>query len=58
MPIKLSQLRAVVAVADCGNFSEVALELELTQLAISYAIATLEEELDVSLFARDRELTA
>ncbi|MBH8553416.1 LysR family transcriptional regulator [Nostocaceae cyanobacterium CENA357] len=52
--MKLSQLRAVVAVADCGNFSEAALELELTQPAISHAIATLEEELGVPLFARGR----
>ncbi|AFY31789.1 LysR family transcriptional regulator [Calothrix sp. PCC 7507] len=52
--MKLSQLRAVVAVADRGNFSEAALELELSQPAISHAIATLEEELGVSLFVRGR----
>ncbi len=52
--MKLSQLRAVVAVADSGNFSEAALELHLSQPAISHAIATLEEELGVPLFARGR----
>ncbi|MBD2195851.1 MULTISPECIES: LysR family transcriptional regulator [Calothrix] len=52
--MKLSQLRAVVAVADCGNFSEAALKLQLSQPAISHAIATLEEELGVPLFARGR----
>ncbi|MBD2440176.1 LysR family transcriptional regulator [Nostoc sp. FACHB-110] len=52
--MKLSQLRAVVAVAECGNFSEAALELQLSQPAISHAIATLEEELGVPLFARGR----
>ncbi|MEO0842703.1 MAG: LysR family transcriptional regulator [Cyanobacteria bacterium J06643_5] len=52
--MKLSQLRAVVAVADYGNFSEAALELQLTQPAISHAIATLEADLGVPLFARGR----
>ncbi|MEH2179082.1 LysR family transcriptional regulator [Nostoc sp.] len=52
--MKLSQLRAIVAVADCGNFSEAALKLQLSQPAISHAIATLEEELGVLLFARGR----
>ncbi|MBD2344268.1 LysR family transcriptional regulator [Anabaena subtropica] len=52
--MKISQLRAVIAVAECGNFSEAALELQLTQPAVSHAIATLEEELGVPLFARGR----
>ena len=52
--MKLSQLRAIVAVADYGNFSEAALELNLSQPAISHAIATLEAELGVPLFARGR----
>lgn len=52
--MKLSQLRAIVAVAERGNFSEAALELQLTQPAVSHAIATLEEELGVPLFARGR----
>ncbi|NJN12629.1 MAG: LysR family transcriptional regulator [Richelia sp. RM1_1_1] len=52
--MKLSQLRAVVAVADYGNFSEAALELQLTQPAVSHAIATLEADLGVPLFLRGR----
>ncbi|WP_237990513.1 LysR family transcriptional regulator [Nostoc sp. UHCC 0870] len=54
LSMKISQLRAVVAVAERGNFSEAALELQLTQPAVSHAIATLEEELGVPLFARGR----
>ena len=38
--------------ADCGNFSEAALHLDLTQAAISHAIAGLEKELGVVLFHR------
>ncbi|MFH7243335.1 MAG: LysR family transcriptional regulator [Spirulina sp.] len=52
--IKLSQLRALVTIADCGNFSEAALELDLSQSTISHAIATLEEELGVMLLQRGR----
>jgi DNA-binding transcriptional LysR family regulator len=52
--IKLHQLRTLVAVAEHGNFSEAALHLELSQSAVSHAIATLEEELGVSLLARGR----
>lgn len=52
--MKISQIRAVVAVAERGNFSEAALDLRLTQPAVSHAIATLEDELGVPLFARGR----
>ncbi|NJL38664.1 MAG: LysR family transcriptional regulator [Leptolyngbyaceae cyanobacterium RM2_2_4] len=52
--IKLSQLRILVAVAEVGNFSEAALRLEISQSAVSHAIATLEEELGVVLFSRGR----
>ncbi len=52
--IKLSQLRALVAVAEYGNFSEAALHLELSQSAVSHAIASLEEELGVLLLSRGR----
>lgn len=52
--IKLSQLRAFVAVALHGNFSQAALHLELSQSAVSHAIASLEEELGVLLLARGR----
>lgn len=52
--IKLSQLRTLVTIAECGNFSEAALRLEITQSAVSHAIASLESELGVPLFARGR----
>ncbi|MBW4461795.1 MAG: LysR family transcriptional regulator [Nodosilinea sp. WJT8-NPBG4] len=52
--IKLSQLRALVTIAECGNFSEAALKLDVTQSTISHAIATLEDELGVTLLKRGR----
>ncbi|NJO50380.1 MAG: LysR family transcriptional regulator, partial [Leptolyngbyaceae cyanobacterium RM2_2_4] len=52
--IKLSQLRALIAVADHGNFSEAALYLDVSQSAVSHAIATLESELGVVLLSRGR----
>ncbi|MGB3309410.1 MAG: LysR family transcriptional regulator [Nodosilinea sp.] len=52
--VKLSQLRALVAIADCGNFSEAALQLDVTQSTISHAIATLEDELGITLLQRGR----
>lgn len=52
--IKLSQLRALIAVATHGNFSEAALQLAITQSTVSHAIATLEDELGVVLFHRGR----
>jgi len=52
--LKVSQLRALVAIADCGNFSEAALFLELSQSTISHAIAALETELGVVLLKRGR----
>jgi DNA-binding transcriptional LysR family regulator len=53
--LKISQLRALDAVADLGLFSEAALKLELSQSAISHAISTLEEELGVVLLIRGRQ---
>ncbi|MFE4108192.1 LysR family transcriptional regulator [Almyronema epifaneia] len=52
--LKFSQLQALIAVADSGSFSEAALQLDLSQSAISYAIATLEAELGVVLVSRGR----
>ncbi|MCG8363635.1 MAG: LysR family transcriptional regulator, partial [Pseudanabaenales cyanobacterium] len=52
--IKPSQLRALVAVAECGAFGEAAWKLGVTQPTVSHAIATLEEELGVILFSRGR----
>ncbi|NET52878.1 MAG: LysR family transcriptional regulator [Merismopedia sp. SIO2A8] len=52
--IKLSQLRILMAVAHHQNFSEAALHLQISQSAVSHAIATLENELGVVLFSRGR----
>lgn len=52
--LKISQLRALVAVATLGNFSSAALELGLSQSTVSHAIATLEDELGVLLLVRGR----
>lgn len=52
--IKLSQLRALVAVAQYNNFSEAALQLDLSQSTVSHAISTLESELGVVLLQRGR----
>lgn len=52
--IKLSQLRAFAAVAEAGGFGEAALQLDISQSAVSHAIASLESELGVVLFSRGR----
>jgi DNA-binding transcriptional LysR family regulator len=52
--IKLHQLRCLATAAKCGNFSEAGLLLNVSQSAVSHAIATLETELGVILFARGR----
>ncbi|MGG6296880.1 LysR family transcriptional regulator [Leptolyngbya sp. AN02str] len=52
--MKLSQLRILVAVAEHGNFSEAALHLNMSQSAVSHAIAALEEHLGVVLLVRGR----
>lgn len=53
--LKISQLRTLVAVAKYRNFSEAALHLEISQSAVSHAIAALETELGVILFQRGRK---
>ena len=53
--LKISQLRILVTVADYRNFSEAALHLDISQSAVSHAIATMEEQLGVILFKRGRK---
>ncbi|MCU0533439.1 MAG: LysR family transcriptional regulator [Hydrococcus sp. Prado102] len=53
-PLKIFQLQVLIAVADCSSFSEAAQEMQLSQSAVSYAIASLEKELGVILFSRGR----
>jgi len=52
--LKLSQLSALVAVAESGSFSAAALQLSLAQSTVSHAIATLESDLGVVLLIRGR----
>ena len=52
--IKLFQLRAFAEVARSGNFGKAAVNINLTQSAVSHAIASLETELGVILFSRGR----
>lgn len=52
---KLSYLHTLIVVADAGSFSEAALRLQVSQSSVSYAIATLEEELGVTLLSRGRQ---
>jgi DNA-binding transcriptional LysR family regulator len=53
--MKFSQIRALVAIANSGNFSQAALHLDISQSAVSHAIATLEAQLGVVLLSRGRQ---
>lgn len=53
--MNFSQLQSVVALAETGSFTEAAFAIDLTQSAVSYAIAALERELGVTLFERNRK---
>ncbi|MGB3200726.1 MAG: LysR family transcriptional regulator [Nodosilinea sp.] len=52
--MKLSQLRILVAVAEQETFSEAALNLDMSQSAVSHSISALEDHLGVMLFSRGR----
>jgi DNA-binding transcriptional LysR family regulator len=52
--MNISHLKIFMAVVEKGSFSLAALELGLSQSAVSRAIASLEEELGVSVLARGR----
>ncbi len=52
--IKISQIAALVAVAQQGSFSAAALQLGLAQSTVSHAIATLETDLGIVLLLRGR----
>ncbi|MEM6450230.1 MAG: LysR family transcriptional regulator [Cyanobacteria bacterium P01_D01_bin.105] len=53
-PLKISQLTALVAVAEEGGFSAAGLQLGVAQSTVSHAIATLESDLGVVLLLRNR----
>ncbi len=50
--MEIASIRAFVAVAELGSFSEAARFLHLTQPAVSKRVALLEEELEEKLFDR------
>lgn len=47
----LDQLSIFAAVADCGGFSAAARRLKRSQSVVSYAIANLEDQLQVKLLS-------
>ncbi|MEM8602624.1 MAG: LysR family transcriptional regulator [Cyanobacteria bacterium P01_H01_bin.121] len=52
--LNLSHLNVLLTVAQQQNFGEAALKLDMSQSAVSNAIATLEEQLGVILLSRGR----
>ncbi|MEM7773671.1 MAG: LysR family transcriptional regulator [Cyanobacteria bacterium P01_A01_bin.37] len=52
--LSLNHLNTLIGVAEQGSFSEAALSMNMSQSAVSSAIATLESDLGVSLFLRGR----
>ena len=52
--MNISQLEVLLAVVKQGTFSEAAIQLEISQSAVSRAIAALETELGVPLLSRGR----
>ena len=54
--MELEQLRAFVAVAECGSFSQGAKRLYTSHSSASRAVAALEEELGLRLLERDNRV--
>lgn len=54
----LDQLNCFIEVAQCLNFTKAAERLHMVQSSVSYAISTLEEELNVKLFHRSNRLVS
>ena len=52
--MNIFQLEVLSTVAECGTFSDAAVVLEVSQSAVSRAIASLETELGVPLLSRGR----
>lgn len=53
--MNFSQLQCFVALAETGSFTEAAYTVNLTQSAVSRALATLESELGVTLIERNHK---
>ena len=52
--MNIFQLNVLVTISQCGSFSDAATKLEVSQSAVSRAIASLENELQVPLLIRGR----
>lgn len=52
MPLSLKQVRYFLAAANAGQVSQAAIELNVSQSAVTSAIKQLEDDLGVSLFTR------
>jgi DNA-binding transcriptional LysR family regulator len=52
MSLELRQLRCLVAIVDAGTFTDAAIDLGVSQAAVSRALASLESELGVRLLRR------
>lgn len=48
------QFRVLLALKELGNFTEVGEKLGITQSAVSHALASIEKEIGITLFNRDR----
>jgi DNA-binding transcriptional LysR family regulator len=55
MHMNLTQLQCFIALAETGSFTEAAYTVNLTQSAVSHALAALESELRVTLLERNRK---
>src|SRR6202048_4322235 len=53
--MNLTQLQCFIALAETGSFTEAAYTVNLTQSAVSHALAALESELGVTLLERNRK---
>jgi DNA-binding transcriptional LysR family regulator len=52
MDVRMRQLRALVAVVDTGTFTDAAAELDISQAAVSRAVAALEQALGTRVLQR------
>jgi DNA-binding transcriptional LysR family regulator len=52
MTLSIKQVRYFIAAADAGQVSQAAIELNVSQSAVTAAIKQLEEDLSVRLFDR------
>ncbi len=52
--MNILQLKVLVTIGQCGSFSDAAIQLDISQSAVSRAIASLENELNIPLLVRGR----